>query len=782
MDNSNSSNGDDLSPPSDSVPSPPQQEEDTEVEEPSSATSAPTSTAQAAFNILDHITFRPVTPTDLPTIIELENSSYPKDEAASKQQLQYRQHHAAKFFRCAIYTPPSSTSSEYYEEVEDIIVGYITATRCSTFTEQTMSVHDSNGKLLAIHSVVVHEQYRNQGIGRAMVKYYICTMEELLGEKIRRSLTVKRKNSGDQIAITGGILTNHATSTAAAVVVANHNIPSVSIGTSISRSSSPIVNGSGPNNNSSSNYSNSNNISSGSSGNIFNSGSTGSSGGKGTTVIIGGRLIESIVLLSKMSKVPFYIKLGFQVLGKSPIVHGEEDWYECMKPIEVVKNFQSQQKEQSDYNNRNGCAGNYLCWIVDSFAIPATINNIGGCGGDAINDNINDNSNNTSNTSNNNNNIINNNIIYNNIINNNIINNNNNNNSSKKGSGNPAAVVLIPSGTTKEEFDPTTESNITWMKNVAKEFNLSETVFVWKYIKPATDSQDESQENESNEEDIEKSDSCVEYIIRFYTRNGTEVDLCGHATLAASSMIFEYIGKENEVIIDSGGPAPPIIDEIMFHAKNGVILRAKPSRWVTTVGNRMASNFRNAKITMDFPTKQLKQYDERSKEYTDIVAMLVAAFFMKSTALEGNMNVKEQIRCIGLDDVGDDLLIELSPEAFYRLPMHTDDINFKPMLEYDGYNRGIMLCCEGTADVEKFGEGIDFQSRFFGPKVGIKEDPVTGSAHCVLGPYYSAKLGKAEIVGAQNSLRGGIVECVMNTDSIQITGTAVTSMSAKLHM
>ena len=478
MDNSNSSNGDDLSPPSDSVPSPPQQEEDTEVEEPSSATSAPTSTAQAAFNILDHITFRPVTPTDLPTIIELENSSYPKDEAASKQQLQYRQHHAAKFFRCAIYTPPSSTSSEYYEEVEDIIVGYITATRCSTFTEQTMSVHDSNGKLLAIHSVVVHEQYRNQGIGRAMVKYYICTMEELLGEKIRRSLTVKRKNSGDQIAITGGILTNHATSTAAAVVVANHNIPSVSIGTSISRSSSPIVNGSGPNNNSSSNYSNSNNISSGSSGNIFNSGSTGSSGGKGTTVIIGGRLIESIVLLSKMSKVPFYIKLGFQVLGKSPIVHGEEDWYECMKPIEVVKNFQSQQKEQSDYNNRNGCAGNYLCWIVDSFAIPATINNIGGCGGDAINDNINDNSNNTSNTSNNNNNIINNNIIYNNIINNNIINNNNNNNSSKKGSGNPAAVVLIPSGTTKEEFDPTTESNITWMKNVAKEFNLSETVFV----------------------------------------------------------------------------------------------------------------------------------------------------------------------------------------------------------------------------------------------------------------------------------------------------------------
>ena len=65
-------------------------------------------------------------------------------------------------------------------------------------------------------------------------------------------------------------------------------------------------------------------------------------------------------------------------------------------------------------------------------------------------------------------------------------------------------------------------------------------------------------------------------------------------------------------------------------------------------------------------------------------------------------------------------------------------------------------------------------------KAGIDEDPVTGSAHCVLGPYFATKLGKDSVVGKQMSRRGGIVECLVVDGSVQLTGTAITSMSGVL--
>jgi predicted PhzF superfamily epimerase YddE/YHI9 len=75
---------------------------------------------------------------------------------------------------------------------------------------------------------------------------------------------------------------------------------------------------------------------------------------------------------------------------------------------------------------------------------------------------------------------------------------------------------------------------------------------------------------------------------------------------------------------------------------------------------------------------------------------------------------------------------------------------------------------------------FDFVSRFFAPGSGIDEDPVTGSAHTALGPYWGAKLGKAEMTGYQASARGGVVRVRLNGDRIILGGQAVTVMQATL--
>jgi predicted PhzF superfamily epimerase YddE/YHI9 len=78
------------------------------------------------------------------------------------------------------------------------------------------------------------------------------------------------------------------------------------------------------------------------------------------------------------------------------------------------------------------------------------------------------------------------------------------------------------------------------------------------------------------------------------------------------------------------------------------------------------------------------------------------------------------------------------------------------------------------------GEGRDFISRFFGPGSGVPEDPVTGSAHCALGPYWAAKLGKTALVGFQASARGGTVRVEVRGDRVQLAGHAVTVSKGEL--
>ena len=147
--------------------------------------------------------------------------------------------------------------------------------------------------------------------------------------------------------------------------------------------------------------------------------------------------------------------------------------------------------------------------------------------------------------------------------------------------------------------------------------------------------------------------------------------------------------------------------------------------------------------------------------------------------LEASFSCKIQSLYIGISDIGD-VLVEVTPDCFWQIGY--DKLNYKALLEWDGYDRGVIVCCidHGKKGIES--ADPDFYSRFFGPKAGINEDPVTGSAHCVLAPYFSNKLDKNKIVGKQMSERGGVIKCTVSGDTVKLTGTAITSMSGTLWM
>ena len=89
-------------------------------------------------------------------------------------------------------------------------------------------------------------------------------------------------------------------------------------------------------------------------------------------------------------------------------------------------------------------------------------------------------------------------------------------------------------------------------------------------------------------------------------------------------------------------------------------------------------------------------------------------------------------------------------------------------------NRGVIVTSRSAAP------GFDFVSRFFAPAAGINEDPVTGSAHCCLGPFWRDRIGTDSFVAYQASARGGVVKVRVDGDRVKLGGQAVTVMRAEL--
>jgi len=206
------------------------------------------------------------------------------------------------------------------------------------------------------------------------------------------------------------------------------------------------------------------------------------------------------------------------------------------------------------------------------------------------------------------------------------------------------------------------------------------------------------------------------FDLRWFTP-AVEVDLCGHATLASAHVLWE-----------TGKLAPKM--DTRFHTKSGVL-----------TAHRIA----NA-IEMDFPAKVVEPIDPPG----DLLPALGA-----------------EARWVGRNRM--DYLVELADEATVRhlTPDHT---------------RLARVACRGVIVTARADGGTeaDFVSRFFAPQSGIAEDPVTGSAHCALGPYWRDRLGKPELCGLQVSRRTGTVGVRCAGDRVVLIGYAVTVMRAEL--
>lgn len=244
--------------------------------------------------------------------------------------------------------------------------------------------------------------------------------------------------------------------------------------------------------------------------------------------------------------------------------------------------------------------------------------------------------------------------------------------------GNPAAVCLLDAPASAE-----------WMQQVAAEMNLSETAFL--------DPRDDG------------------WHLRWFTPT-TEVDLCGHATLASAHVLWETSRL--------GAAAPA-----RFHTRSGVLIATRDGE----------------EITLDFP----------------------ATPPAPAAAPDGLLDaLRIEPQHVGRSRF--DYLIEVADAAAVQ------DLapDFAALSRVDA--RGVIVTSRGD------GSGADFVSRFFAPAAGVDEDPVTGSAHCCLAPYWSGKLGRADLVGYQASRRGGTVRVHADGDRVRLSGRAVTVFRGEL--
>ena len=208
------------------------------------------------------------------------------------------------------------------------------------------------------------------------------------------------------------------------------------------------------------------------------------------------------------------------------------------------------------------------------------------------------------------------------------------------------------------------------------------------------------------------------FSLRWFTP-AIEVALCGHATLASAHALWE------EGVLATGATA-------RFHTKSGLLTAARADDW----------------IELDFPATLEQPSDP-------------------PPALLESLGVTDPVY-VGRNKF--DYLVEVRSEEIVRMldPDHARLRSF-PV-------RGVIVTSR-SSDPQ-----FDFVSRFFAPGSGIDEDPVTGSAHCCLAPYWSARLGKEEMLAFQASKRGGVVRVRLAGDRVKLGGRAVTVFRGSLEV
>lgn len=195
-----------------------------------------------------------------------------------------------------------------------------------------------------------------------------------------------------------------------------------------------------------------------------------------------------------------------------------------------------------------------------------------------------------------------------------------------------------------------------------------------------------------------------------------EVDLCGHATLASAHVLWEQ-----------GLAAPD--ETIRFRSKSGDLSAARRGEW----------------IELDFPAVP--------SEWADAPPGLAEA-----------LGARPKFVAKGRFDY----LVELESEAAVR------DLRPNLAMLAELPARGVIVTAAATTP------GFDFVSRFFAPQIGVGEDPVTGSAHCCLAPYWAERFGRTTFLAYQASPRGGVLEVEFKGERVLLRGRAVTVLRGEL--
>jgi len=205
----------------------------------------------------------------------------------------------------------------------------------------------------------------------------------------------------------------------------------------------------------------------------------------------------------------------------------------------------------------------------------------------------------------------------------------------------------------------------------------------------------------------------AQYDLRWFTP-GAEVDLCGHATLASAHVLW----STDRVAEDQA---------ITFHTRSGPLMIRRNGAW----------------IDMNFPAQPA------AAQVTEPQTQALVNMALDYEPIEIHRNQHDHL--------------VLLRDARQLRAMEPD---FDALAALEG--RGVIVTA--PSDDERY----DFFSRYFAPKLRVAEDPVTGSTHCFLGPYWSKKLNKTEMSAYQISNRGGALRLNIDEDRVHIAGQAVT--------
>ena len=243
--------------------------------------------------------------------------------------------------------------------------------------------------------------------------------------------------------------------------------------------------------------------------------------------------------------------------------------------------------------------------------------------------------------------------------------------------GNPAAVCPLDEWLADE-----------LMQSIAAENNLSETAFF-----------------------VPENDGS--YRIRWFTPV-SEVDLCGHATLASAHVLFTILNYPS--------------DQVQFHSRSGILSVTRKEEW----------------LTLDFPAQP--------PVVCEVPRAIERAF------------AAAPIECLQSED----LMVVFEHES----AVASARPDFGQLMKIDA--RGIII----TAPSQQW----DFVARFFAPRYGIPEDPVTGSAYTQLIPYWAHRMGKLRLRAKQISARGGELNCELARDRVFISGKAVSYLEGRIRI